>query len=221
MRFGSTIVSIILVLLSSPLLADVKLSVAPDISLIAVNGSEIESNSFFENKKIATLPDGKNQILVQYTAEVKTSGGFEVESSDAHVIVFTAVDKAIQLSVPVIKKISEFREFNRGNSWLLKDSSGHSVEYLSEALIKEGFQINRNYEQELSKLNESGGETSITNSMKIAGFSSDSDIKNKPVLNGYNNKDDSINLPATLLRYWYLNADVETRETFKAWVNGK
>lgn len=221
MQFSSTIFSIIAFTFSSSLMADVKLSVGTDISLLAVNGYEVESKSFFDNKKSVLLPNGKNQILVQYSAEVKQAGGFEIESTDAHVLVFTAVDQDVVLKAPVIKKLSELHELNRNGTWLLNDSAGNSIEYVSKTLVKDGFQINRNYEQELRKLNESGGAISIGHRQKLTGFSSESGVTNKPVANDHNNKSNSINLPETLLRYWYLNADLETRERFKTWVDGQ
>ncbi len=168
-----------------------------------------------------SLPNGKNQILVQYSTEVKQAGGFEIESTDAHVLVFTAVDQDVQLSAPAINKLSELRQFNRGDTWILKDSAGHSIAYLSQALVKDGFQLNRNYEQELSKLNQSGGAIAIGNRLQLTGFSSELGEANKPVSNEYNNKSSSLNLPETLLKYWYLHADLETRERFKTWVKNK
>nr|WP_320136945.1 DUF2057 domain-containing protein [uncultured Amphritea sp.] len=221
MRFSSTVFYMFSLIFSSSLMADVKLSVGSDISLIAVNGYEVESKSFFDNKKTAILPNGKNQILVKYSTEIKQAGGLEIESTDAHVLVFTAVDQDVQLSAPTIKKVSELRQFNRGDTWILKDSAGNSITYLSQTLVKDGFQINRNYEQELSKLNQSGGAIAIGNSLKLTGFSSESGEINKPFSNEQNNKSGSLNLPETLLRYWYLHADLETRERFKTWVKGK
>ncbi|MDO6565084.1 DUF2057 domain-containing protein [Amphritea sp. 1_MG-2023] len=221
MRFCSIIFSSFVLLFSSSLMADNNFSTAADISLIAINGVEIESDSFFDNKQMFTLPNGKNQILVQFSTEVNTSGGLAFETTDAHVLVFNAVDKDIQLSAPDIKKLSEFRQFNLGNAWILKDSDGAAIEYLSEALIKDGFQMNRNYEQELKKLNAAGHAVSITELIKYTGFASDSAMVKSSDYPDNKLRTDSINLPETLLRYWYLNADLDTRAKFKAWINAK
>ncbi|RTE65253.1 DUF2057 domain-containing protein [Amphritea opalescens] len=220
MRFGSNIFSLIVFLFSSSAMAEVKFSVGSDIMLIAVNGSEIVNDSFFENTDTMILPNGKNQILVQYSTEVKASGGSEIETTDAHVIVFNAEDTAVHLSAPEIKKLSQFREFNLGGAWLLSDNAGTKIQYLSQPLIKEGFQINRNYEQELRTLNESDTPVSMKKSMTLVGFSSTAE-PNTPMLKQNANEVDSINLPETLLRYWYLNADLETRAKFKVWLDGK
>ncbi len=212
MRFGS-VFYIVIILLSSSVRAEVILSVGPGITLLATNGSEVDSGSFFENKSTIILPDGKNQILVQYSSEIKKSGNLEIESTDPHVLVFSVNNKDILLSVPDIKRFSEFRKFNAGKLWLLKDSSDHSVEYLSKPLLKEGFQINRDYERELQDLNNAGGDLSINKSMSLSQLSSR--------ISQSNNNSNSINLPEVLLKYWYLNADTETRNRFKSWVSDK
>lgn len=212
MRFSS-VFCIVIIFLSSSVRAEVVLSVVPGITLLAINGSEIDSGSFFENKSTIILPDGKNQILVQYSSEIKKSGNLEIEITDPHVLVFSVNDNDILLSVPDIKRFSEFRKFNAGKLWLLKDSSDHSVEYLSKPLLKEGFQINRDYERELQDLNNAGGDLSINKSMSLSLLSSR--------INQSNNNSNSINLPEVLLKYWYLNADTETRHRFKSWVSDK
>lgn len=212
MRFSS-VFYISIILLSSSVMAEVKLSVSPGVSLIAANGSEIENDSYFESKNTIILPNGKNQILVQYSSEIKSSGSLEIESTDPHVLVFSANDTSVFLLAPDIKRLSEFRKFNTGKFWLLKDSSDHSIEHLSKPLLKEGFQINRDYERELQDLNNAGGDLSINKSMSLSQLSSR--------INQSNNNSNPINLPEVLLKYWYLNADTETRHRFKSWVSDK
>ena len=212
MRVGS-ILFLLMIHFSSSVMADIKFSVSPGVSLIVINGIEVESSSFFHNNNTLTLPNGINQILVQYSVEIKKSGSLEVETTDPHVLVFNEKDKDISLLVPDIKRFSEFRKFNESKSWTLKDSTGRSIEYLSKPLIKEGFQINRDYERELQKLNESGDEVSIATGTSSVGFTH--------YLNESNKKSNLNNLPETLLQYWYLKADIETRKRFKSWVRDK
>lgn len=212
MRFSS-VFYIPFILLSSSVMAEVKLSVAPGVSLISVNGSEIERGSLFESKSTIILPNGKNQILVQYSSEIKSSGSLEIESTDPHVLVFSVDDKDVLLLAPDIKRLSGFRKFNAGKFWLLKDSSGRLIDYLSKPLLKEGFQINKDYERELKELNNSGGDFSINKSISLPEL---------PFrINKSNKNSNSINLPEVLLKYWYKNADIETRKRFKSWVSDK
>lgn len=194
-------------------MADINLSVGTDVFLLAVNGVEVESASLFEQKNPVSLSNGKNQILVQYSAEIKSSGGYEIESSDAHVLVFNVNDQNIFLSAPEINSLTDFRRFNSGKYWLLKESSGRVIKYLSQPLLKEGIQINRDYERELQEFNKLGGELSIKSDASIPVFEFTSDQ--------INNNSGSINLPETLLQYWYLKADKETRSKFKSWASDK
>ena len=212
MRFCS-IFYISIILFSSSASAEIDLSIGPGISLIAANGSEIESSSLFESNRSITLPNGKNQLLVQYSLEIRSSGSLEMEYTDPHVLVFNASDKSLRLLVSEVKGLSEFRQFNSGKFWSLKDSTGRLIKHRSKPLLKEGFQINRDYEQELEELNNTGGDLSINNPVILSVVS--------PRTNEINKKANLINLPETLLRYWYLNADIETRQRFKSWVSDK
>ncbi|BBB25430.1 YccT family protein [Amphritea japonica] len=202
----------VLILFCSSIRADINLSVGSGITLIAVNGAEINRSSLFDHADNIVLPNGKNQILVQYSTEIRSSGSFNVENSDLHVLVFSVTDKTISLLTPEIKRLSEFKRFNAGKLWILKDSFDRSIKYISKPLLKSGFQINRDYEAELKTLNESGGDISISNV-----FVSEKSPPQNKFLNEYNR----INLPEIMLEYWYLKADVDTRNRFKSSVVGQ
>lgn len=212
MRFRSILFFWVFIFFSSSVIADNTLSVASGVSIIAVNGYEINKSSLFGHEGNIVLPNGKNQILVQYTQEIKSSGSFEIENSDLHVLDFSADNQEISLLVPDIKRLSEFRQFNGGELWLLKDSSGQLIEYVSQPLLKEGLQINRDYERELQEFNSAGGDVAINNSMG----------SQKLFLSINNsNKSDSVSLAKTMLMYWYSNADIDTRKSFKSWISDK
>ncbi|WP_415901751.1 DUF2057 family protein [Neptuniibacter sp. QD29_5] len=51
--------------------ADNTLLLEEGVNLIAVNGSEVNSEKLFNGSNNYKLPNGSNQILVNYTAEVK------------------------------------------------------------------------------------------------------------------------------------------------------
>ena len=229
MRFSSkNFISFLLFSLSAStsVLADVKLSAENGIYIIAVNGVELESDSLIGNKLSAQLPNGVNQILVRYSAEIETFGDIEIENSNPHIIVFKAQDNSLKLSAPEIKRMSEFDEFDNGQQWLLTDSAGRSISYKSKPLIKEGFQLSRDYVRELNDFNRSGDELSI-NYLPSDMRDSAKQAESKSVVISYKFSDESIdnkknvNLPEQLLQYWYLKADAETRERFKDWISDK
>ncbi|MBN1008709.1 DUF2057 family protein [Amphritea pacifica] len=228
MRFSSKIICSVLLFISTSVMAEVELLAGSGISIIAVNGVEVESDSLIGNTVSATLPNGINQVLVNYSAEIESSGDLEIETTNPHVIVFNAKDSRIQLSTPEITRLSDFETFDKGQQWKLADSSGHTISYQSKPLIKEGFQLSRDYAAELQRFNQSGDALSI-NSFAASNRSSASlPINNvasgvaiNPLSNGSVYNSDSVNLPEQLLQYWYMKADAETRERFKAWIRNK
>ncbi len=228
MRFSSEIFFSVLIFASTSVMADVELSADSGISIIAVNGIEVESDSLIGNNISATLPDGINQILVNYSAEIKSSGDLEIETTNPHIIVFNAENDKVQLSAPEITRMSAFDEFDKGQQWTLTDSSGHAIRYQSKPLIKEGFQLGRDYASELQHFNQSDDALSINRFVSINRSSVSSSVNNSVSGNDMNSfksgtadRSDSVNLPEELLQYWYLKADAETRERFKAWISNK
>ncbi|SER15355.1 hypothetical protein SAMN03080615_04127 [Amphritea atlantica] len=228
MRFSSNIFFSVLLFASTSVMANVELSAGSGISIIAVNGVEVESDSLIGNNVSATLANGISQILVNYSAEIESSGDLEIETTNPHVIVFNAKDTHVQLSAPEITRLSDFDEFDKGQQWKLADSSGHVISYQSKPLIKEGFQLSRDYASELQRFNQSGDALSINSFASINRSSIRSPINNTASgvrINTLSNKsvDNSgpVNLPEELLQYWYLKADADTRERFKSWISNK
>ncbi|WP_299199264.1 DUF2057 domain-containing protein [uncultured Amphritea sp.] len=228
MRFSSNLFLTTLLLISTSALAEVRLSAGSGISIIAVNGVEVKSDSLIGNNVSATLPNGISQILVNYSAEIESSGDLEIETANPHIIVLQAKDSQIQLSAPDITRLADFNEFDKGQQWKLTDSTGHTIRYKAKPLIKEGFQLSRDYAAELQRFNQSGDALSINNFASINRSSVRSSINNSAsgveinsLSSGSADSDSSMNLPERLLQYWYLKADAETRERFKTWIGNK
>ncbi|WP_428036096.1 YccT family protein [Amphritea sp.] len=228
MRFSLNIFFPVFILASTTVMAEVELSAGSGISIIAVNGVEVESDSLIGNNISATLPNGINQILVNYSAEIESSGDLEIETTNPHIIVFKAEDSRLVLSAPEITRISDFNEFDKSQQWKLADGSGSSISYQSKPLIKEGFQLSRDYASELQRFNQSGDALSINSFAPINRppvtlpiNSVVSGVNISSLSNGSADNADSVNLPEKLLQYWYLKADAETRERFKVWISNK
>lgn len=179
------------------------------VVLLAANGDSVEEGS--DNIRNTVLPNGINQLVVQYEAEIKiASNEYELENSKSYVIVFDEVDQHLSLTAPHIKTQRELEKFNIQGDWKLSDKSNQVVQYKADILNKEGFQLNRDYERELEEFN-------LTNSPAAIRF------KNRP----YDNSDDSPKsdqsgqyyVAGQMLEYWYMKADAETKDSFKVWIN--
>tara|TARA_Y100000782_G_scaffold31623_1_gene35050 strand:+ start:12558 stop:13229 length:672 start_codon:yes stop_codon:yes gene_type:complete len=192
--------------------ADNILNLGEGINLIASNGKEVNTDSFLNNSTTYKLPNGINQIMVNYTAEIKRSGEYELEHSKSFVLLFEQHDKNLKLSAPEIKKLIDIKEFEKKSNWALTTSSGKKVDFKAAIIEKNGFQFGRDYERELEIFNKSNNPASLPKKQ----FFTPTDIK--PINSNMANKSSDINkenTPAKMLIFWYNQADQETRNSFK------
>lgn len=213
MSFCSRKVLVFLLFFTSSVCAEVKLNIGEDVSLIVVNGEEVDSDSFFGSRNQVELENGSNQVLIQYSVEITSAGDTEIETSDTHVILFTAKDTSLDIKAPKIKSLSQLSQFNKGQQWLITDDKGKSIEFQSAVLKKEGFQLDRNYKRELEEFNATNNAAALKNITRI---------NSKPfnMANATAETNVSVegkSMPAVMLQYWFMQADKETQEEFKTW----
>lgn len=192
--------------------------------ILAINGKEHSDGSLFSGDNQLRLANGRHQLAVRYTAEIETSADeYELEKSDVFVLVFTAEDSKLQLSTPAIDSSYDLKKFNRNKNWKLTDAQGNSVDYKISVLEKEGFQLGRDYEEELAVFNRSQAPAAISGLTHTGehaaptGYSSAQTFSAPvPATNTANNDQ---KMAAEMLKYWYQQADKSTRNNFKNWIN--
>ncbi len=197
--------------------ADVIVHLNQGTSILAINGQSVADKGLFDSKGKIQLPNGVNQILVEYTAEIgKDADDIVLETSESYVLLFEAKDQSLSLQTPKIKSYYDLREFNSMPQWKLVDAQGKSIKYQSDILAKEGFQLARNYENELKVFNQSGSSAALA-SLQVERHQ----FTETPVI-----KNASASTPKTdqkmigeMLKYWYQQADENTRNNFKSWVS--
>ncbi|MCA1770226.1 MAG: DUF2057 domain-containing protein, partial [Halomonas sp.] len=142
------------VLLPMAVMADVSLSLGDGVRIIAVNGNMVTERLEAGDNKELKVADGKTQLAVEYSAEVRGAAGNKfLDTSDTHVLVFVADETSLTLQAPNIDSQHEMDDFNRSRQWLLVDNSGRELEYVIDVLEKKGLQLGRNYVQELAAFN--------------------------------------------------------------------
>lgn len=224
MKYIAIILAIVSFGLSQSVFADVYLKLGEGVTVLAKNGKYVSSNSLFKGQGILRLENGQTQVLVQYTAEIKTSSDdYELESSDVFVILFVASDKKLTLTAPEVVSVIALENFNRSGSWSLLDQGGVSQKINVAPLKKSGLQLSRDYERELSEFNMSSSLAAMKPAV-LSGTGFDDVKPGVPVemmkieAHGAAAKTLS-NLPEKMLEYWYNQADAITREEFKVWVD--
>jgi uncharacterized protein YccT (UPF0319 family) len=189
--------------------ANIIFNIPDDIRIVAVNG---ENANITES---TILPNGLNQIALYFEGEIGRYS--EVERSDVFVILFRAADTTLILQKEKIKNKFQFEEFNRQPTFLLADEKNRTVSFDIDKLVKEGFQLGRNYQQELIVFNGSESPAALSRPPLPSVFKNNvqaapkKSIQQPTVSSGAN--------PAEqMLKYWYQQADETTRNRFKNWL---
>jgi len=215
----------ILTLQPTSAFADAVLSVGNGVSVIAHNGKELSDSDFLTGSKGLQLNNGINQVLVRYSGELSGGDG-DIEHSHAFVLLFNAVDnQSLSLSAPRIRKQRELDSFNRKGNWNLQDDTQAAVTYQHATLIKEGFQLSRDYTQELAIFNQTNSAAALQiNPSQTSTPVPAPAIRTGTAVNTISTADTPTSgasepMSLQMLKYWYNQADSNSRADFKAWIS--
>jgi len=201
---------------SSFVFAENTLNISDGVNLLAINGKEAKSSGFFNDSSSYNLPNGTNQIVVSYTAEIKNGSEYELEYSNAFVLLFDQKDEQLLLATPEIKKIKDIKALEEKGNWILTAKSGQPVDYKVSLIKNDGFQLSRDYERELEDFNKTDAAAALPNKPL---FNPNQLTKNNTAKAKNNNTNAKENMPAQMLIFWYNQADEETKQSFKKLIN--
>jgi|GEM_PF-603537 len=224
MRLFSCVSLALLTLNSNQLLAETVLKIGNGVSVLAHNGQELADSDFIANGTQLRLNEGTNQLVARYAVELRGSDG-DIERSHAFVLRFNAAkNQMVTLSAPVIRKQRELERFNRNGNWTLKDSNNTALPYQHAALMKEGFQLSRDYTQELAVFNQSNNPAALNksirkpnNSQPATAEKTSTTVSNSAYSDSHQEKNHEP-MPLQMLKYWYNQADSKSQYEFKAWI---
>ncbi len=222
--------AVALFFVSSIASADISLTLAEDVVLLAENGKAInKKHSPVKNNNIK-LKNGINQILVHYNAEVEVDRELRYEKTDTFVIVFDSQNEALTLSVPVIESIRALEKFNKKPTWKLLDKQGQTVETKIAVLKKDGVQFRRDYAQELQEFNQSDSiaavkqlavqKNTVASAAVLSAAPTSAPISTPaatpPTVSAL---EKTKKVSIYTLMYWYEQASPEVQEQFKKLIN--
>ncbi|WP_227663161.1 YccT family protein [Marinobacter halophilus] len=210
MKRFSTVTFLVAALVPVSAVAGTELNLGACVSVQAVNGSEQRASSGQSLK----LDDGTQQLVVECTAEIGREA--ILEASNAFVLVFTEESTELTLSAPEIRSRRDMDAFNRQGNWTLVDGKGRPVDFTSDILEKEGFQLVRDYPRELEAYNRSGAVAAVTARAETVGTELTS---NQEGLLLDSQADPDQEMVSRMLRYWYLKADEKTRKEWDSWID--
>ncbi|WP_415903646.1 DUF2057 family protein [Neptuniibacter sp. QD29_5] len=120
----------------------------------------------------------------------------------------------MSLAAPTIDRIKDLDKFEKNKNWILTNSAGNSIPYKVNIIEKGGFQLSRDFEEELKKFNQSNATASLP---KIQ-ITFPNNTNNKQTKNSVIKKE---NMAMEMLIYWYNQADLNTRKSFKELIKNK
>lgn len=209
MKLRTALLSLAACSISFSSFADVTLNLPQSAELVLVNGVNAEGNA------TQILNNGSNQIAFRYDKNYRENGDTHLFRSEVVVMTFSGNDATYTLQLPKISSDYQAQKFNRQPTLHLLAANGSEVPFKHDVLIKDGLQINRDYQQEIAQYNLSKAPaalaTAITaNEMQRAQQQVSPAEKDGHIDQAYVIK---------MLNYWYGKADTTTQEKFKANIN--
>ncbi|WP_061013011.1 DUF2057 family protein [Photobacterium leiognathi] len=142
-----------------PVVADVKVELSPDLTLLAVNGSEDFGEKWYSNTREVNLNDGDNQILVRVEKLIPQAGDWAKFNSKPMVVSFNASNEIVKLS-PAFKidGIQAQKAFEKAPKLDLRTKSSQNVNF-NFAVLPGSYSILTGYEKALAAFNSKQGDT--------------------------------------------------------------
>ncbi|WP_310597703.1 YccT family protein [Aeromonas aquatica] len=159
---------------------------------------------------------GKHQLVVAFEGNYSNRNDIKLVTAEPLVINFTAADnQTLVLDYKKPRNESEAKLFVQDQKVVLKDkASGKVLESEQFVLPKvEGFQLTRDYQQELLKIGKAFNQPAAVAVSSAAVMAATS----APVV-AAPSKAQSNPEALTQLQNWYNKADAETRKAFQIWV---
>ncbi|HHQ4546648.1 YccT family protein [Aeromonas allosaccharophila] len=196
-------------------LADAQLEVTNPYVVQLIDGQAINP-SLLDNTKKFPLSVGKHQLVVAFEGNYSNRDEIKLVTAEPLVINFTAADnQQLVLDYKKPRNEAEAKQFLKDQKVALKDKvSGQQVSSEQFVMPKvEGFQLTRDYQQELINMGKAFNQpktVAVSSAAVMAAASA-------PVV-AAPSKAQSNPEALTQLQNWYNKADAETRKAFQIWV---
>ncbi len=211
--------------LALPVLADNILTMPGKSNLLVLDGKNVKSLAI-ESKKKLSLPSGKHQIVFRLETIVKNAGDQDIFKSRPYLMTFSLQgDQKFTITLPTLRTTRDSEELAKdpAESIRLNDQSGKAVPYEFATLSLAGVQLGMDLSDEVRRFNLRGEPASVR---ELAGnvYVMSAGNHSMPVQTDVSLQSASANaisqrqgMSETMLKYWYNQADKETRERFLQW----
>ncbi|MBL0598385.1 DUF2057 domain-containing protein [Aeromonas jandaei] len=196
-------------------LADTQVEVTTPYVVQLIDGQAINP-SLLDNTKKFPLSAGRHQLVVAFEGNYSNRDEIKLVTAEPLVINFTAADnQKLVLDYKKPRNEAEAKQFLQNQKVVLKDSiSGQTVASEQFVMPKvEGFQLTRDYQQELINMGKAFNQpktVAVSSAAVMAAASAPVQVAPS--------KAQSNPEALTQLQNWYNKADAETRKAFQIWV---
>ncbi|MFC1519224.1 DUF2057 domain-containing protein [Shewanella sp. 10N.286.52.B9] len=146
MKLHPLIIGLLVVITSPASFAASVLDIPSSVDVLLLNGQQLDTDE-------VTLVEGDNQLLFRYQVNYRDSGMQTQFKSEAVIVKFSASNDTYRLKLPSIRNRNAANSFNKSPQLTLTNSQGLPVEFIQDLLLKDGLQLGRDFELELSQYN--------------------------------------------------------------------
>ncbi|MGH1408154.1 MAG: YccT family protein [Aeromonas sp.] len=196
-------------------LADAQLEVTTPYVVQLIDGQSINPK-LLDKTSTFPLSAGKHQLVVAFEGNYSSRNEIKLVTTEPLVLNFTAADnQQLVLDYKKPRNEAEAKQFVKDQKVALKDkASGQQVSSEQFVMPKvEGFQLTRDYQQELINMGKAFNQpktVAVSSAAVMAAASAPVQVAPS--------KAQSNPEALTQLQNWYNKADAETRKAFQIWV---
>ncbi|HDO1323849.1 DUF2057 family protein [Aeromonas veronii] len=196
-------------------LADAQLEVSTPYVVQLIDGQSINPK-LLDKTSTFPLSAGKHQLVVAFEGNYSSRNEIKLVTAEPLVLNFTAADnQQLVLDYKKPRNEAEAKQFVKDQKVALKDKvSGQQVSSEQFVMPKvEGFQLTRDYQQELINMGKAFNQPkAVAVSTAAVMAAASAPVQVAP------SKAQSNPEALTQLQNWYNKADAETRKAFQIWV---
>ncbi|MGY1510111.1 YccT family protein [Aeromonas hydrophila] len=196
-------------------LADAQLEVTNPYVVQLIDGQSINPK-LLDKTNTFPLKAGKHQLVVAFEGNFSSRSDIKLVTAEPLVINFTAADnQKLVLDYKKPRNEAEAKQFVKEQKIALKDKSSNQVVASEQFVLPkvEGFQLTRDYQQELLNMGKAFNQPATVAVSTAAVMAANSAPVQVAPSKAQSNPE-----ALTQLQNWYNKADAETRKAFQIWV---
>ncbi len=196
-------------------LADAQLEVTNPYVVQLIDGQSINPK-LLDKTNTFPLKAGKHQLVVAFEGNFSSRSDIKLVTAEPLVINFTAADnQKLVLDYKKPRNEAEAKQFVKEQKVALKDKNSNQVVASEQFVLPkvEGFQLTRDYQQELLNMGKAFNQPATVAVSTAAVMAANSAPVQVAPSKAQSNPE-----ALTQLQNWYNKADAETRKAFQIWV---